>query len=315
MTAVVTILAEAPVALHLGRHLPARGRHARARSVRRQAVAAHAHSARPRHLRRRREQRPTIVVDDVNSDPRYLACSLETQLRDRRADLRRPAASSARSTSTATARRLSATRIATCSRRWRSGWRRSSPPRQRLPDRRLAASLRPRPRSTSCPTASRSFPATASAPKSPMRCSASSRPPASPSNGSATTPGCSRSRSTARRCRRNCSTRSARNRVALKGPVTTPIAEGFTSVNVGLRKALDLFANLRPVVEPAGRAGALQRRRPDHRPREHRGPVCRARARGRAGRRREPEDHHRAGVGADRAASPSSTRASAAASG
>jgi len=38
-----------------------------------------------------------------------------------------------------------------------------------------------------------------------------------------------------------------RNRVALKGPVTTPIGEGFTSVNVGLRKALDLYANLRPV--------------------------------------------------------------------
>jgi isocitrate dehydrogenase (NAD+) len=38
-----------------------------------------------------------------------------------------------------------------------------------------------------------------------------------------------------------------RNRVALKGPVTTPIAEGFTSVNVGLRKALELYANLRPV--------------------------------------------------------------------
>jgi isocitrate dehydrogenase (NAD+) len=38
-----------------------------------------------------------------------------------------------------------------------------------------------------------------------------------------------------------------RNRVALKGPVTTPIAGGFTSVNVGLRKALDLYANLRPV--------------------------------------------------------------------
>jgi len=38
-----------------------------------------------------------------------------------------------------------------------------------------------------------------------------------------------------------------RNRVALKGPVTTPIGTGFTSVNVGLRKALDLFANLRPV--------------------------------------------------------------------
>ena len=38
-----------------------------------------------------------------------------------------------------------------------------------------------------------------------------------------------------------------RNRVALKGPVTTPIGKGFTSVNVGLRKALDLYVNLRPV--------------------------------------------------------------------
>jgi isocitrate dehydrogenase (NAD+) len=38
-----------------------------------------------------------------------------------------------------------------------------------------------------------------------------------------------------------------RTRVALKGPVTTPIAEGIPSVNVGLRKALDLYANLRPV--------------------------------------------------------------------
>jgi len=38
-----------------------------------------------------------------------------------------------------------------------------------------------------------------------------------------------------------------RTKVALKGPVTTPVGEGFTSVNVGLRKALKLFANLRPV--------------------------------------------------------------------
>jgi isocitrate dehydrogenase (NAD+) len=43
-----------------------------------------------------------------------------------------------------------------------------------------------------------------------------------------------------------------RNKVALKGPVTTPIAEGFTSVNVGLRKALDMYANLRPVRNLAG---------------------------------------------------------------
>jgi isocitrate dehydrogenase (NAD+) len=43
-----------------------------------------------------------------------------------------------------------------------------------------------------------------------------------------------------------------RTKVALKGPVTTPIGEGFTSVNVGLRKALDLYANLRPVWTMAG---------------------------------------------------------------
>src|SRR5262252_2479837 len=43
-----------------------------------------------------------------------------------------------------------------------------------------------------------------------------------------------------------------RNKIALKGPVTTPIGEGFTSVNVSLRKALDLYVNLRPVANIAG---------------------------------------------------------------
>ena len=38
-----------------------------------------------------------------------------------------------------------------------------------------------------------------------------------------------------------------RTGVALKGPVTTPIAGGFKSVNVAIRKQLDLFANVRPV--------------------------------------------------------------------
>ena len=38
-----------------------------------------------------------------------------------------------------------------------------------------------------------------------------------------------------------------RNKVALKGPVTTPVGTGFASINVRLRKALDLYANLRPV--------------------------------------------------------------------
>jgi len=38
-----------------------------------------------------------------------------------------------------------------------------------------------------------------------------------------------------------------KNRVALKGPLTTAVAGGAPSINVGLRKALDLYANLRPV--------------------------------------------------------------------
>ena len=37
-----------------------------------------------------------------------------------------------------------------------------------------------------------------------------------------------------------------RNRVALKGPLTTPVGKGFRSVNVALRKQLDLYANVRP---------------------------------------------------------------------
>src|ERR1700683_2898640 len=38
-----------------------------------------------------------------------------------------------------------------------------------------------------------------------------------------------------------------RNRVALKGPVTTPVGGGFKSINVTLRKKFDLFANFRPI--------------------------------------------------------------------
>lgn len=38
-----------------------------------------------------------------------------------------------------------------------------------------------------------------------------------------------------------------KNKVALKGPVTTPIGVGFRSINVSLRQSLDLFANIRPI--------------------------------------------------------------------
>jgi len=43
-----------------------------------------------------------------------------------------------------------------------------------------------------------------------------------------------------------------RNKVALKGPVTTPIGTGFRSVNVALRQELDLYACLRPCKSYAG---------------------------------------------------------------
>ncbi|HEX3966343.1 MAG TPA: isocitrate/isopropylmalate dehydrogenase family protein [Edaphobacter sp.] len=49
------------------------------------------------------------------------------------------------------------------------------------------------------------------------------------------------------------------NRVALKGPVTTPIGEGFVSINVTLRKKFELFANFRPVKNLPG----LKTRYPD----------------------------------------------------
>lgn len=45
-----------------------------------------------------------------------------------------------------------------------------------------------------------------------------------------------------------------KNKVALKGPITTPVGTGFRSVNVGLRQALDLYACLRPCKNYGGLA-------------------------------------------------------------
>lgn len=44
----------------------------------------------------------------------------------------------------------------------------------------------------------------------------------------------------------------ARNKVALKGPLTTPIGKGFSSINVQLRKEFDLYANVRPAITRPG---------------------------------------------------------------
>ncbi len=49
------------------------------------------------------------------------------------------------------------------------------------------------------------------------------------------------------------------NHIALKGPAATPIGEGFASVNVELRRSLDLYANLRPVSNLPGIATRFDR--------------------------------------------------------
>jgi isocitrate dehydrogenase (NAD+) len=49
-----------------------------------------------------------------------------------------------------------------------------------------------------------------------------------------------------------------RNKIALKGPVATPIGTGFVSSNVRLRKALDLYANLRPIKSLKGVPGRYE---------------------------------------------------------
>ena len=43
-----------------------------------------------------------------------------------------------------------------------------------------------------------------------------------------------------------------RNRVLLKGPLTTPVGDGFRSINVTMRKEFDLYANVRPVISMPG---------------------------------------------------------------
>lgn len=50
-----------------------------------------------------------------------------------------------------------------------------------------------------------------------------------------------------------------RNKVALKAPLTTPVGEGFRSVNVALRKELDLYANVRPIISLDGVESPLKK--------------------------------------------------------
>ena len=63
------------------------------------------------------------------------------------------------------------------------------------------------------------------------------------------------------------------DRVALKGPIETPVTSGLRSANLELRKTLDLFANVRPCRLYPGVPSVYEAGRPGRGPREHRGHV------------------------------------------
>ena len=74
------------------------------------------------------------------------------------------------------------------------------------------------------------------------------------------------------------------NGVALKGPVETPVTSGMRSVNLALRRELDLFACVRPCRLYPGVPASYDAVDLDRRPGEHRGHVHRDRVRGGNGR-------------------------------
>jgi len=69
-----------------------------------------------------------------------------------------------------------------------------------------------------------------------------------------------------------------KNKVALKGPVGTPIGDGFRSVSVSLRKKLNLYANLRPIKSLPGVKSMYKKYRHCCCQRKHRGSLFRHRA-------------------------------------
>ena len=124
--------------------------------------------------------------------------------------------------------------------------------------------------------------------------------PGSASSGSPSTPAKPRSRSTARRSRTTSSSRSSATRSRSRAPSRPRSAAGFRSVNVALRQALDLYANLRPARSMKG----LDTRYEDVDlviVRENTEDLYAGhRAHGRPRRRREHQDHHPGRLGTDR---------------
>ena len=91
-----------------------------------------------------------------------------------------------------------------------------------------------------------------------------------------------------------------RNGVALKGPLETAGGKGARSLNVALRQALDLYANVRPVKNLEGVQSVFQDVDIVLDSRKYRRPVCGPRTYGGAGSCGEPEDHHGKSIHANR---------------
>ena len=118
-----------------------------------------------------------------------------------------------------------------------------------------------------------SSPATAPAPSSRRPPGECSRRPASSSSGTSRTPAIDVYEEEGNPLPDRTLDSIKERRLAIKGPTTTPVGSGFRSINVALRKELDLYACIRPVQGLRGRAHALPRDRHRDRPREHRGPL------------------------------------------
>ena len=100
------------------------------------------------------------------------------------------------------------------------------------------------------------------------------------------------------------------NGVAIKGPITTPVGTGFRSVNVALRKELDLYACLRPCKSYEGVRSRYDRHRPRDRPREQRGPLRRHRVRAGLAGDQEADRVPRRALGTRRSARTPASRSS-----
>ena len=223
-----TILQAGHAGLYLGRHLPARRRRARARAVSRQAVAAHAHPARTRASAARR--RPTRKRSSWTTWTPIRATWRAASTRDRKSSSRSCAARSVLGEIDIDSDKKAA-----------FGAGRSRAARSDggaactevcLHDPRDHAHSRRRHRTRSHDVRSCTILEAAGFDAALGRIHRR-RGGASRSHGTTLPEPLLES--------------IRKNKVALKGPITTPIGEGFTSVNVGLRKALSLYANLRPV--------------------------------------------------------------------